>query len=67
MARGSCPRGRFFAEPTRSETIADRLAAEVFAGDGWAEVGYDQGRRIRLRTIESPLDHSSFDFRAEAR
>ena len=41
-------------------TIADRLAAEVFASDGWAEVGYDQGRRIRLRTIESPLDHSSF-------
>ena len=38
-------------------TVADRLVSEVFARDGWAEVGYDQGRRIRLRTIESPLEH----------
>jgi malonyl CoA-acyl carrier protein transacylase/NAD(P)-dependent dehydrogenase (short-subunit alcohol dehydrogenase family) len=37
------------------ELVAGRLAAEVFAGDGWAEVGYDLGRRIRLRTAESLL------------
>jgi NAD(P)-dependent dehydrogenase (short-subunit alcohol dehydrogenase family) len=36
-------------------TLAGRLADEVFAVDGWAEVGYDRGRRIRLQTIESPL------------
>jgi NAD(P)-dependent dehydrogenase (short-subunit alcohol dehydrogenase family) len=36
--------------------LADRLTAEVFAGDGWAEVGYDhQGRRIRLGTVVRPL------------
>jgi NAD(P)-dependent dehydrogenase (short-subunit alcohol dehydrogenase family) len=35
--------------------LAGRLANEVFAGDGWPEVGYDDGRRIRLRTVESPL------------
>jgi NAD(P)-dependent dehydrogenase (short-subunit alcohol dehydrogenase family) len=35
--------------------LAGRLAREVFAGDGWAEVGYDADRRIRLRTVESPL------------
>ncbi len=38
-------------------TVADRLVAEMFVRDGWAEVGYDQGRRIRLQTIESPLEH----------
>ena len=36
-------------------TLAARLAAEVFAVDGWAEVGYDRGRRIRLRTVASRL------------
>jgi acyl transferase domain-containing protein len=41
-----------------AETLADRLAAEMFAGDGWAEVGYDRGRRIRLQTVESPLRHA---------
>ena len=41
------------------ETIAGRLADEVFVSDGWAEVGYDRGRRIRLRTIESPLRHAT--------
>ncbi len=35
--------------------LADRLAAELFAVDGWAEVGYDRGRRIRPRTIERAL------------
>ncbi|MHB1555978.1 MAG: SDR family NAD(P)-dependent oxidoreductase, partial [Isosphaeraceae bacterium] len=35
--------------------LADRLAAELFAVDGWAEVGYDRGRRIRPRTVERAL------------
>ena len=38
-----------------AETLAGRLAAEVFVGDGWAEVGYDRDRRIRLHTVESSL------------
>ena len=38
-----------FAADDPIETVADRLAAEVFVSDGWAEVGYDQGRRIRCR------------------
>ena len=46
-----------FSPALPMETIAAHLAAEVFAGDGWAEVGYDQGRRIRLRTFASALDH----------
>jgi NAD(P)-dependent dehydrogenase (short-subunit alcohol dehydrogenase family) len=46
-----------FSSDLSMETIAAQLAAEVFAGDGWAEVGYDQGRRIRLRTVASPLHH----------
>ena len=44
------------------ETVADRLVSEMFARDGWAEVGYDQGRRIRLKTIESPLEHAASAF-----
>ena len=35
--------------------LAGRLADEVFVGDGWAEVGYDRGRRIRLHTVEQSL------------
>ncbi len=35
--------------------LAERLAAELFVADGWAEVGYDGGRRIRLRTVERPI------------
>jgi acyl transferase domain-containing protein len=35
--------------------LADRLAAEIFAEDGWAEVGYDLGRRIRLCAVDSSL------------
>ncbi len=34
---------------------ANRLADEVLAVDGWAEVGYDRGRRVRLRSIARPL------------
>ena len=47
-------------------TVADRLVAEMFVRDGWAEVGYDQGRRIRLQTIESPLEQIDADARAQA-
>jgi acyl transferase domain-containing protein/NAD(P)-dependent dehydrogenase (short-subunit alcohol dehydrogenase family) len=35
--------------------LADRLAVEVFAEDGWTEVGYHHGRRIRLCAVDSPL------------
>jgi NAD(P)-dependent dehydrogenase (short-subunit alcohol dehydrogenase family) len=38
-----------------AETLAQRLADEVFADEEWAEVGYDQGCRCRLQTVESPL------------
>ncbi len=38
-----------------ADTLAARLAAEVFAVDGWAEVGYDRGRRLRLRTVAARL------------
>jgi acyl transferase domain-containing protein len=41
------------------ELIADQIAAEVFVADGWPEIGYDRGRRARLRTVESPLQHST--------
>lgn len=37
---------------------AARLAAEIHADDGWAEVGYDGGRRIRLKASERPLTRS---------
>jgi acyl transferase domain-containing protein len=48
-----------FAASEPLDEVADWLASEVFARDGWAEVGYDQGRRVRLRTIESPLEHAA--------
>jgi NAD(P)-dependent dehydrogenase (short-subunit alcohol dehydrogenase family) len=44
-----------FAADDPIESIARRLADEVLASDGWAEVGYVHERRIRLRTISSPL------------
>jgi NAD(P)-dependent dehydrogenase (short-subunit alcohol dehydrogenase family) len=37
------------------DVLAERLAGEVFAPDGWSEVGYDRGQRIRLQTKESVL------------
>jgi len=46
-----------FSAKDPNALIADRLAAEIFVGDGWAEIGYDRGRRVRLRTIASPLQH----------
>jgi acyl transferase domain-containing protein/NAD(P)H-dependent flavin oxidoreductase YrpB (nitropropane dioxygenase family) len=39
--------------------ISRRLAAEVRADDGWSEVGYQAGRRIRLQGVFSPLDRST--------
>jgi acyl transferase domain-containing protein/NAD(P)H-dependent flavin oxidoreductase YrpB (nitropropane dioxygenase family)/NAD(P)-dependent dehydrogenase (short-subunit alcohol dehydrogenase family) len=48
-----------FSVEDPTETIAGRLADEMVANDGWAEVGYDRGRRIRLRTLESPTRHST--------
>jgi NAD(P)-dependent dehydrogenase (short-subunit alcohol dehydrogenase family) len=44
-----CPR-----EP--AEGLAARLAAEALTDDGWPEVGYRRGRRIRLRAVPSPLE-----------
>ena len=44
-----------FATGDPIEMIADRLSDEVLVSDGWPEVGYAGGRRIRLRTIGSPL------------
>src|SRR5262249_17368088 len=41
------------------ELIADQIAAEIFVNDGWPEIGYDRGRRVRLRTVERPLQHSA--------
>jgi len=46
-----------FSAQDPNELIAERLAAEIFVGDGWAEIGYDRGRRVRLCTMESPLQH----------
>ena len=49
------------------ETVADRLVSEVFASDGWAEVGYDQDRRIRLKTDREPARAHGLGVRVEAR
>jgi acyl transferase domain-containing protein len=42
-----------------NELIAEQLAAEIFVGDGWPEIGYDRGRRVRLRTVERALQRST--------
>ena len=54
-----------FAVEAPGETIAGRLADEMFVYDGWAEAGYDQGRRIRLRTWRPDSQHD-LDARIEA-
>src|SRR5262249_6844350 len=51
-----------FAAGDPIDTIADRLVREVFAADGWAEVGYDSGRRVRLHTADTPLAHLASTF-----
>jgi NAD(P)-dependent dehydrogenase (short-subunit alcohol dehydrogenase family) len=38
-----------------AEAIAGRLVAEAMSDDGWAEVGYASGRRVRLRAVARPL------------
>jgi acyl transferase domain-containing protein/NAD(P)-dependent dehydrogenase (short-subunit alcohol dehydrogenase family)/acyl carrier protein len=38
-----------------ADTLAQRFLAEVFHEDDWSEVGYWQGRRIRLRPVSTPL------------
>ncbi len=48
-----------FAPEATTESIAGHLADEMVVHDGWAEVGYDRGRRIRLRTIASPTRHTT--------
>jgi NAD(P)-dependent dehydrogenase (short-subunit alcohol dehydrogenase family) len=42
-----------------SGQLAARLAAEALSDDGWPEVGYRNGRRIRLQATVSPLDRST--------
>ncbi len=37
-------------------TLADRLASEIDVQDGWPEVGYVDGQRIRLQVVERALD-----------
>jgi len=54
-----------FAADVPVERIAQRVVSEVFASDHWAEVGYDQDRRIRLRTIEKSLERAASTFELE--
>jgi acyl transferase domain-containing protein/NAD(P)H-dependent flavin oxidoreductase YrpB (nitropropane dioxygenase family) len=51
-----------FARNDPIDTVAKRLVAEMFANDGWAEVGYDRGQRIRLRAVERPLERRELMF-----
>jgi NAD(P)-dependent dehydrogenase (short-subunit alcohol dehydrogenase family)/acyl carrier protein len=39
-------------------SIAARLADEMITDDGWAEVGYSAGRRVRIQGVPSALDRS---------
>jgi malonyl CoA-acyl carrier protein transacylase len=49
-------------DPAESDrTIAGRLAIEAMRDDGWSEVGYLAGRRIRLGAVERPLDTAESD------
>jgi NAD(P)-dependent dehydrogenase (short-subunit alcohol dehydrogenase family) len=44
------------------ETLAARLATEALNDNGWPEVGYRHGQRIRLRAVASRLDRSAPSF-----
>ncbi len=44
-----------------ARTLADHLADETFADDGWSEVGYPSGTRIRLRATPDRLDRATSD------
>jgi NAD(P)-dependent dehydrogenase (short-subunit alcohol dehydrogenase family) len=48
-----------FSKQDANEVVAGHLAAEIFVGDGWPEIGYVRGRRVRLRTVESPLQYAN--------
>ncbi|WP_435010544.1 type I polyketide synthase [Tundrisphaera lichenicola] len=39
----------------KSRVLADRLLTEILSDDDWSEVGYDGGRRVRLKAVASPL------------
>ncbi len=45
-----------------AESLAAGLAAEALTDDGWAEVGYRKGHRIRIRAVASPLEKSGGGF-----
>ena len=40
-------------------TLADRLTDEVLSDDGWSEVGYLGGQRIRLQATPDRLDRAN--------
>ncbi len=40
------------------QAMADRLADETLIDDGWAEVGYWRGQRVRLAASPAPLDRA---------
>ncbi len=42
-----------------ARTLADRLVDETLADDGWSEVGYQRGRRVRLAAVPRRLDRSA--------
>ncbi len=44
-----------FSPDARPESVASQLMDEMFMSDGYPEVGYEGDRRIRLRSVASPL------------
>jgi NAD(P)-dependent dehydrogenase (short-subunit alcohol dehydrogenase family)/acyl carrier protein len=44
-----------FSAACEAPRLAETILAELFHDDGWAEVGYHRGRRIRLRGAAAPL------------
>ncbi len=46
-----------------ADALAARLADEALADDGWPEVGYRRGRRVRLRVAPSPVRAHSDELR----
>ncbi len=40
-------------------TLADRLVDETLVDDGWSEVGYAAGSRVRLQAVAARLDRSA--------
>jgi acyl transferase domain-containing protein/NAD(P)H-dependent flavin oxidoreductase YrpB (nitropropane dioxygenase family)/NAD(P)-dependent dehydrogenase (short-subunit alcohol dehydrogenase family) len=55
-----------FNPRTSLESIAACLAREARTDDGWAEVGYDRGRRFRLSTKPTPLTPSGDELALKA-